>query len=105
MTPVIIFIPILINNVGDGLAEPVGVRFGKHKYTTTALYYKGKFWNSEFTPSYERSSCLYLTSLIVVAANYGAVLDNACDFASLNDNCRGKSTTYKRWTIFGIGWL
>ena len=70
--PAIIFIPILINNIGDGLAEPVGVRFGKHKYTTTALYYKGKFWNGNFTRSYEGSSCVFLTTVIVVAANYNA---------------------------------
>ena len=37
--PAIIFIPIAVNNIGDGLAEPVGVAFGKHKYSTTALYY------------------------------------------------------------------
>lgn len=37
--PAIIFIPIAVNNIGDGLAEPVGVAFGKHKYTTTALYH------------------------------------------------------------------
>ncbi len=70
--PSIIFIPILINNIGDGLAEPVGVRFGKHKYSTTALYYKGKFWNGNFTRSYEGSACVYFTSVIVVAANYHA---------------------------------
>ncbi len=71
-SPAIIFIPILINNIGDGLAEPVGVRFGKHKYSTTALYYKGKFWNGNFTRSYEGSACVYMTSVIVVAANYHA---------------------------------
>lgn len=38
-SPAIIFIPIAVNNIGDGLAEPVGVAFGKHKYSTTALYY------------------------------------------------------------------
>ena len=68
--PAIVFIPILINNIGDGLAEPVGVRFGKHKYTTTALYYKGKFWNGQFTRSYEGSACVYLVSIITVASNY-----------------------------------
>ena len=30
----LIFIPILINGLADGLAEPVGIRFGKHKYKT-----------------------------------------------------------------------
>jgi len=70
--PAIIFIPILINSIGDGLAEPIGVKYGKHKYSTTAMYYKGKFWNGKFTRSYEGSFCVYITSVIVVAANYHA---------------------------------
>lgn len=70
--PAVIFIPIWINNIGDGLAEPVGVRFGKHKYSTTALYYKGKFWNGNFTRSYEGSSCVFLATVVIVAANYDA---------------------------------
>lgn len=69
--PVIIFIPIAVNNIGDGLAEPVGVAFGKHKYTTTALYHQGKFFKSKFTRSYEGSACVFFTTLIVVAVNYG----------------------------------
>ena len=32
----LIFIPILINGLADGLVEPVGIRFGKHKYKTRA---------------------------------------------------------------------
>ena len=68
----LIFIPIAINNIGDGLAEPVGVAFGKHKYTTTALYHKGKFFKSKFTRSFEGSSCVLLTSFAVISANYHA---------------------------------
>lgn len=37
--PALIFIPIGVNNIGDGLAEPVGVAFGKHKYTVTSIYH------------------------------------------------------------------
>jgi len=70
--PAIIFIPVAVNNIGDGLAEPVGVRFGKHKYSTTALYHKGKFFKSKFTRSYEGSSCVFITTFIVVAINYKA---------------------------------
>jgi len=29
--------------VGDGLAEPVGVRFGRHKYSAYALFSKKKY--------------------------------------------------------------
>lgn len=69
--PAIIFIPIAVNNIGDGLAEPIGVAFGKHKYTTTALYHQGKFFKSKFTRSYEGSACVFVTTLVVVAVNYG----------------------------------
>ena len=68
--PAIIFIPVAVNNIGDGLAEPVGVRFGKHKYSTTALYHKGKFFKRKFTRSYEGSSCVFITTAIVVAFYY-----------------------------------
>jgi len=71
-SPAIILIPIAVNNIGDGLAEPVGVAFGKYKYSTTALYYKGKFFNGNFTRSYEGSACAFITTLIIVAANYHA---------------------------------
>ena len=36
----LILIPILVNGIGDGLAEPVGVRFGRIKYKTYALFSK-----------------------------------------------------------------
>ena len=36
----LILIPILVNGIGDGLAEPVGVRFGRLKYKTFALFSK-----------------------------------------------------------------
>ena len=36
----IIWIPILIIAFGDGLAEPVGIRFGRHKYETYAFFSK-----------------------------------------------------------------
>lgn len=33
----LIFIPIAVNNIGDGLAEPVGVAFGKHKVSVIVV--------------------------------------------------------------------
>ncbi len=68
--PSLIFIPVAVNNIGDGLAEPVGVAFGRHKYSTTALYHKGKFFKSKFTRSYEGSACVFITTIIVVAIYY-----------------------------------
>ena len=74
--PEIIFIPIAVNNIGDGLAEPIGVAFGRHKYSTTALYHRGKFFASKFTRSYEGSSCVFFTTAIVVAIFYNTFSSN-----------------------------
>ncbi|VVS94257.1 hypothetical protein [Desulfoluna spongiiphila] len=39
----LIYIPLLINGFGDGLAEPVGVRFGRHPYKTWALFTRKRY--------------------------------------------------------------
>ena len=57
------FIPILINGIGDGLAEPVGIRFGKHKYRTRALFSKVKYERT-----LEGSACVFIVSIISVIA-------------------------------------
>lgn len=57
----IIYIPLLILIFGDGLAEPVGIRFGRHKYTTYAFFSRRKY-----VRSLEGSACVLLASVIVV---------------------------------------
>jgi phytol kinase len=57
----LIFIPILIHGFGDGLAEPVGVRFGKHKYSCRSLFNKRRY-----TRSLEGSSCVFIAGLVAV---------------------------------------
>ena len=57
----LVFIIMIINGVGDGLAEPVGIRFGKHKYKTYALFSKKKYERSV-----EGSACVFITSLITI---------------------------------------
>jgi len=57
----LIFIPILINGIGDGLAEPVGIRFGRLKYKTYALFSKRKY-----VRTIEGSSCVFITSIICI---------------------------------------
>lgn len=57
----LIFIPILINGIGDGLAEPVGIRFGKIKYKTYAFFSKRKY-----VRTIEGSACVFITSIIVI---------------------------------------
>ncbi len=55
---ILVMIPILINGLGDGLAEPVGIRFGRHKYKTRALWYQGRCCAGSFTRSLEvRGPC------------------------------------------------
>lgn len=54
-------IPILINGIGDGLAEPVGIRFGKHTYQTRAL-----FTGKKYSRSLEGSACVFITSILVI---------------------------------------
>ena len=61
----LVLIPILINVVGDGLAEPVGIRFGKHEYKTRAL-----FTEKEYVRTLEGSACVLITGLIVVAMHH-----------------------------------
>ena len=57
----LIFVSMLISGIGDGLAEPIGIRFGKHKYETTAFLTKKKY-----TRSFEGSAFVFLTSLITI---------------------------------------
>ncbi len=60
----LIMIPVLINGIGDGLAEPVGVRFGRHKYRVRAI-----FTNRWYYRTLEGSACVFVTTLAVIAAH------------------------------------
>jgi dolichol kinase len=57
----ILMIPLLILIFGDGLAEPVGVRFGKHKYVTYSFFSRRKY-----VRTLEGSACVLLASIVVV---------------------------------------
>ncbi len=59
----LVVIPILIYGIGDGLAEPVGVRFGRHKYKSYAL-----FTHKSYVRTLEGSAVVFLTGLAVIAA-------------------------------------
>ncbi len=61
----LIAIPILIYAIGDGLAEPVGIRFGKHKYNAYAL-----FTTKKYIRTLEGSAMVFVTGLAVIAAYY-----------------------------------
>ena len=57
----LVLIPILINGIGDGLAEPVGVRFGRHPYRTSGL-----FVDRDYVRTLEGSACVFVVSIISV---------------------------------------
>ena len=57
----LLLIPILINGLGDGLAEPIGVRFGKHRYQTRAL-----FSQRTYTRSLEGSACVFVSAVLAI---------------------------------------
>lgn len=57
----LLLIIILVNAIGDGLAEPVGVTWGKHKYKVKAL-----FTRQTYTRSIEGSACVFITAVIVL---------------------------------------
>lgn len=59
---VLIYIPVLVVGFGDGLAEPVGVRFGKHHYKTHAL-----FTDRKYTRTVEGSLCVFVSGIVAVA--------------------------------------
>ncbi|MBI4526243.1 MAG: hypothetical protein HY695_20795 [Deltaproteobacteria bacterium] len=58
----LIYIAVLVAGIGDGLAEPVGVRFGKRKYRVKAL-----FTDRIYTRTLEGSACVFLSAIIAVA--------------------------------------
>jgi len=53
------YIFLFITGVGDGLAEPVGIYLGRHKYWTSAF-----MSNRKYQRSFEGSACVWLSSVI-----------------------------------------
>lgn len=58
---------ILINAIGDGLAEPVGITWGKHKYKVKALFTK-----TTYTRSLQGSACVFIVSFLAIAVYYNS---------------------------------
>lgn len=57
----LVYIPILVNGLGDGLAEPVGVRFGRRTYRVRALG-----TDRVYTRSLEGSACVFGAAVLVL---------------------------------------
>lgn len=60
-----VFIPLIILAAGDGLAEPIGTRWGKHKYNVKSL-----FIGRTYTRSLEGSACVYISSIVALLIFY-----------------------------------
>ena len=58
----LVFIAVLVAAIGDGLAEPVGVRFGRHTYSTRAL-----FTDRRYVRSLEGSACVLVSGILAVS--------------------------------------
>ena len=59
--PELLALPLVITGVGDGLAEPIGVRFGRHRYRVPSLA-AGR----RYTRSVEGSAVVGIVSVAVV---------------------------------------
>lgn len=56
----LLYMTILAVTIGDGLAEPIGVRFGKRKYVVKAFYDDRLYYRT-----LEGSAIVFITSLII----------------------------------------
>ena len=52
---------ISLTTIGDGLAEPVGVRFGRYRYETRALFTKKRYHRT-----LEGSATVFVASVLVL---------------------------------------
>ena len=68
-----VLIPLVVNVFGDGLAEPVGIAFGRHGYRARALFYDGKCCAGEFKRTLEGSFVVYVSALLAVLPCGGGV--------------------------------
>ncbi len=56
-----IFVALFISGVGDALAEPVGIKFGRNKYNVRAI------WTDKiYARSIEGSICVFLSGVVAV---------------------------------------
>jgi dolichol kinase len=63
----LVLIFVFVTGLGDGLAEPVGITFGRHKYKTRSCTEARKYERS-----YEGSACVFLSGMLFTAMEYHA---------------------------------
>ena len=70
----LVMIFVLVAGVGDGLAEPVGIRFGRHKYRSRSC---GS--DAIYQRSFEGSACVFISTFIWIIMFYHE-FENATQF-------------------------
>jgi len=69
-TAVYLFVALFISGVGDAIAEPVGLYFGKHSYRTRALG-----TDRTYIRTFEGSAAVFASGVIAVMIVHGFTLD------------------------------
>jgi len=65
----LVYVILFITAIGDGLAEPVGIAWGKHKYYTYGIDGEsGK--KKRYTRSWEGSACVFLSGMVFPLTQY-----------------------------------
>lgn len=62
---VLVYIFVYVTGLGDGLAEPVGIWLGRHKYKTRSCTSE-----RQYQRSYEGSACVFLSAMIFTSIYY-----------------------------------
>ncbi len=65
-----VFVAFFISGIGDALAEPVGLYFGRHSYRTTAL-----FTDKTYIRTLEGSAVVFVSGVAAVLMVHGFSLD------------------------------
>lgn len=61
----LMLIPVFVSTFGDGLAEPIGIRYGRHAYKVRALFTKKLYQRT-----YEGSACVFISAVAAVLGSY-----------------------------------
>jgi phytol kinase len=61
----LIFIVIFVSTFGDGLAEPIGIKYGRNSYKARALFTK-----KTYIRTLEGSACVFISGVSAVLAMY-----------------------------------
>jgi dolichol kinase len=88
----LVLIFVFVTGLGDGLAEPVGVTFGRHKYAVSGFempiwYTSEKGWtfkascasDKKYNRSWEGSACVFVSGMLFTSMAYQS-FDNSTQF-------------------------